>query len=74
MNKFTIALAAVVSIGLAIPAFAEEKNDMMPAGKMHNDKMPAGKMGMRHTTVVHHHHYHHHYHHMMAQPAPKPPQ
>ena len=67
MNKFTIALAAAVSIGLAIPAFAQEKNDMMPPGKMHSEKMHAGKMGMQHTMVVHHHH---HYHHMMSQPVP----
>ena len=70
MNKFAIALAAIVSLGLAIPAFAEETNDM-PAGKMHSDKMHGGKMGMQNTMVVHHHHYHHHYHHMMP-PAPKP--
>jgi hypothetical protein len=63
MNKFAIALAAVVSLGLAIPAFAEEKN----GEKMHGDKM--GKHG---TMVVHHHHYHHHYHHMMGKPEPKP--
>jgi hypothetical protein len=67
MNKFAIALAAVVSLGLAIPAFAED----MPAGKMQSDKMHGGKMEMQHTMVVHHHHYHHHYHHMVP-PAPKP--
>ena len=49
MKKFAIALAAFVSLGLAIPAFAEEKKEM-----------PAEKMG-----VHHHHHHHHHPHHMM---------
>ena len=49
MKKFAIALAAFVSLGLAVPAFAQEKKDTMPAEKM----------------VVHHHHHHHHHHHMM---------
>jgi Spy/CpxP family protein refolding chaperone len=65
MNKFAIALAAVVSLGLAVPAFAEEKDDMqMPAGKMHG-----GKMGMHHDKMMGHHHHHHH---MMGKPEPKP--
>jgi hypothetical protein len=59
MKKFAIALAAFVSLGLAVPAFAQEKKDTMPAEKM----------------VVHHHHhhhYHHHHHHHMMKPEPKP--
>ena len=44
MKKFATALAAFVSLGLAVPAFAQEKKDTMPAEK----------------TVVHHHHHHHH--------------
>ena len=56
MSKFAIALAAFVSLGLAVPAFAmEEKKDTMPAEKV----------------MVHHHHHHHHHHHMM-KPEPKP--
>ncbi len=34
MKKFAIALAAFVSLGLAVPAFAMEKMDTMPAEKM----------------------------------------
>ncbi len=56
MKKFAIALAAVVSLGLAIPAFAMEKKDTMPAEK---------KM------VVHHHHHHHHHHMMKPEPNPQ---
>ena len=65
MSKFAIALAAFVSLGLAVPAFAQEKKEMqMPAEKMegkHDNKM-----------VVHHHHHHHHHHHTMVKPEPKP--
>ena len=43
MKKFAIALAAFVSLGLAIPAFAMEKKEMPAEKKM----------------VVHHHHHHH---------------
>jgi hypothetical protein len=43
MKKFAIALAAFVSLGLAVPAFAEEKKDMTPAVHHHH----------------HHHHHHH---------------
>jgi hypothetical protein len=49
MKKLAVALAAFVSLGLAVPAFAMEKKDTMPAEKM----------------VIHHHHHHHHHHHMM---------
>ena len=62
MNKFAIALAAVVSLGLAIPAFAEEKT----GEKMGGDKME------KHDKMVVHHHHHHHHHHMMGKPEPKP--
>jgi len=43
MKRFAIALAAFVSLGLAVPAFAQEKATM-----------PAEK-----TVVHHHHHHHH---------------
>jgi LAS superfamily LD-carboxypeptidase LdcB len=42
MKKFAIVLAAFVSLGLAVPAFAEEKKDTMPAVHHHH----------------HHHHHH----------------
>ena len=57
MNKFVVALATVVSLGLAIPAFAEDAK--MPMEKMGKPHM----MGKHHMMVVHHH-YHHRYHHM----------
>jgi hypothetical protein len=65
MNKFAMALAAVVSLGLAIPAFAEGKT---------GEKMGGDKMGKHGTMVVHHHHHHPHHHHdnMMGKPEPKP--
>jgi hypothetical protein len=64
MNKFVVALATVVSLGLTIPAFAEDsKMPMEKMGKPHT-------MGKHHMMVVHHH-YHHHYHHMM-KPEAKP--
>jgi len=46
MKKLAIALAAFVSLGLAVPAFAQEKKEM-PAEKMEKH---------------HHHHHHHHHH------------
>ncbi len=49
MNKFVVALATVISLGLAIPAFAEEKNDA---------QVPAEKMGKQDKTVLHHHYNH----------------
>jgi hypothetical protein len=61
VNKFVVALATVVSLGLAIPAFAE-----MPMEKMGKPHM----MKPHHVVVVHHH-YHHHYHHMVT-PQAKP--
>jgi hypothetical protein len=56
MNKIVVALTTVVSLGLAIPAFAEDAK--MPMEKM-------GKPHMQHHMTVVHHHYHHHYHHTM---------
>jgi hypothetical protein len=57
--------AFVVSLGVAIPAFAEEKT---------GEKMGGDKMGKHGTMVVHHHHHHPHHHHdnMMGKPEPKP--
>ncbi len=49
MNKFVVALATVISLGLAIPAFAEEKNDA---------QVPAETMGKQDKTVLHHHYNH----------------
>ena len=57
MIKFVVTLATFVSLGLAVPAFAEEM------AKPHMIAKP-------HMMVVHHH-YHHHYHHMM-KPETKP--
>ena len=64
MNKFVFALATVVSPGLTIPAFAEEKNDAQVPG----ERMGKPEMG-RHDMMVVHHHYHHYYHHMMKSDA-----
>ncbi len=58
MKKFAIALATFVSLGLAAPAFAQEKKDQMPAEKMEK----------HHKMVVHHHHHHHHHHTMKSEP------
>ena len=58
MNKFVVALATVVSLGLAVPAFAEA-----PA-----ERMGKPEMGRHDKTVVHHH-YHHFYHHTMKSDA-----
>jgi hypothetical protein len=64
VNKFSLALATVFSLGLPIPTFAEDAK--MPMEKMAKPHM----MGKPHMMVVHHH-YHHHYHHMM-KPEAKP--
>jgi hypothetical protein len=50
--------AAVTSLGLAVPAFAED--GMMAKPEMAKPHM----MAKPHVMVVHH--YHHHYHHHMA--------
>jgi hypothetical protein len=62
VNKFAIALATVASLGLAIPAFAEDAK--MSVEKMAKPHM----MKPHHVMVVHHHHYHHHYHYAMTKP------
>ncbi len=36
MKMFVIALAAFVSLGLAVPAFAHEKKETMPAAHHHH--------------------------------------
>ena len=56
MNKFVVALATAVSLGLAVPAFAEKNDAQVPAERM-------GKPEMGRHVV--HHHYHHYYHHTM---------
>jgi hypothetical protein len=54
MNKFVVALATLVSLGLPIPGYAEEKTDA---------QVPAERMGKpvmeRHDKMAVHHHYHH---------------
>jgi len=66
MNKFAIALASFVSLGLAIPAFAQEKKDTIPADKMQGENVGKhNKMGKHDKMVVHHHH------HMMIKPESK---
>ena len=68
MNKFVVALAAAVSLGLAIPAFAEEKNDaQVPA-----ERMGKPEMGTHDRMVAHHHYHHHHYYHHTMRPETKP--
>ena len=66
MNKFVVALATLVSLGLPIPAYAEEKTDA---------QVPAERMGKpvmeRHDKMAVHHHYRHYYHHTM-RPEAKP--
>ncbi len=52
MKMFVIALAAFVSLGLAVPAFAMEKKETIPAGHHHH----------------HHHHPHHHHHMVKLEP------
>jgi hypothetical protein len=59
MLKFVVALAAVTSLGLAVPAFAEDGMLAKP------DTMAEPHMMAKPHMVVVHHHYHHHYHHMM---------
>jgi hypothetical protein len=53
MLKFVVALAAVTSLGLAVPALAED------------GMMAKPEMAKPHMMVVHHYHHHYH-HHMMA--------
>jgi hypothetical protein len=62
VNKFVVALATVVSLGLMIPAFAEDAK--MPMQKMGKPHM----MKPHHVVTVVHHHYHHHYHYAMTKP------
>ncbi len=64
--RFAIALAAVVSLGVAVPAFAQDNKNATPAEK--KETMPAEGV------VVHHHRHHHHHHHhpQMEKPEPKP--
>jgi hypothetical protein len=59
MLKFVVALAAVTSLGLAVPAFAEDGMLAKP-----NTMAKLHMMAKPHMVVVHHH-YHHHYHHAM---------
>jgi hypothetical protein len=61
VNKFAVALATVASLGLAIPAFAED-------AKMPMQKMGKPHMMKPHHVMVVHHHYHHHYHYAMTKP------
>ena len=63
MNKFVAVLATVVSLGLAMPAFAQDKTQaQVPVEKMGKHEME------KHDRMIVHHHYHHH-HHMMKSEA-----
>jgi hypothetical protein len=71
----TLAAAAVLSLGLAGYAVAQETTTGAPAGTASVNHEPP-MTGMHHH---HHHHHHHHMHHMhheapMAAPAPAPTQ
>jgi hypothetical protein len=65
-------IAAVVSLGLAGYAVAQETTTGAPAGTASVNHEPPGPVGH------HHHHYVHHHHHMApvpeAAPAPAPAQ
>jgi hypothetical protein len=68
----TLAAAAVLSLGLAGYAAAQETTTGAPAGTASVNHEPP-------MTGMHHHHRHHHHHHMhhaapMASPAPAPAQ
>jgi hypothetical protein len=71
-------VAAVVSLGLAGYAVAQETTTGAPAGTASVNHEPPGPGPTMHRH--HHHHYvhHHHHHHMApapeAAPAPAPPQ
>ena len=74
----SLVVAAVVSLGLAGYAVAQETTTGAPAGTASVNHEPPGPVGHHHHHYFHHHHWHHHHHHMApapeAAPAPAPPQ
>jgi hypothetical protein len=72
----SLVIAAVVSLGLAGYAVAQETTTGAPAGTASVNHEPPGPVGHHHHHYVHHHHHHHH--HMApvpeAVPAPAPAQ
>ena len=74
----SLVIAAVVSLGLAGYAVAQETTTGAPAGTASVNHEPPGPVGHHHHHYFHHHHWHHHHHHMApapeAAPAPAPPQ
>jgi hypothetical protein len=72
----SLMIAAVVSLGLAGYAVAQETTTGAPAGTASVNHEPPGPVGHHHHHYVHHHHHHHH--HMApvpeAAPAPAPAQ
>ena len=66
MKKVSFVLAALATVAVASPAFAQDK-PMMKEGM---DK-PMMKEGMDKPMMhkpMHHHHHHHHHHHTMEKP------
>jgi hypothetical protein len=74
----SLVVAAVVSLGLAGYAVAQETTTGAPAGTASVNHEPPGPVEHHHHHYIHHHHWHHHHHHMApapeAAPAPAPPQ
>jgi hypothetical protein len=74
----SLVVAAVVSLGLAGYAVAQETTTGAPAGTASVNHEPPGPVGRHHHHYFHHHHWHHHHHHMApapeAAPAPAPSQ
>jgi hypothetical protein len=71
----TLAAAAVLSLGLAGYAVAQETAPGSPAGTASVNAEPPMTHHHHHHYVHHHHHHHHHMHAApMAAPAPAPAQ
>jgi hypothetical protein len=70
----TLAAAAVLSLGLAGYAVAQETTTGAPAGTASVNHEPPTPMHHHHHHhyVHHHHHHHHHMHHMAPEAAPAP--
>jgi len=72
----TLAAAAILSLGLAGYAVAQETAPGSPAGTASVNAEPPVEHHHHHHHHWHHHHWHHHHHHMApateAAPAPAP--
>jgi hypothetical protein len=71
----TLAAAAILSLGLAGYAVAQETAPGSPAGTASVNAEPptAGEHHHHHHHhYVHHHHHHHHHHHAAPEAAPAP--